>query len=183
MYYDSVNSTENKVYLTGVGVNHTDTRNMTFEFSEYLDTTVPNANDLKDILQENYNENVELNEKVYFDLGVIKLPDAESIPSTSVSLNSDTAANLSSVGIQLHLYALGLSNSVDDINVNYVALEYADGTRYVIEERESDIRDTNYELITDGQTVTYCFNRLVDMEQVAKLIVNDIELAIILNTN
>lgn len=66
---------------------------------------------------------------------------------------------------------------VDGWFIKYVALEYKDGTTYVVQsdDEANPVDNTNYIAGVGEQSEywTYLFNRLVDWDQVAKVIVND----------
>jgi len=66
---------------------------------------------------------------------------------------------------------------VDDVNLKYLALRYDDGTEYIIKSKDEGriINNTKYALINEDCDVSYIFNRLVDLESVSCVIVNDAE--------
>lgn len=97
------------------------------------------------------------------------LPAVKSLPTRSVT---DPAT-----GSTVELSAIGLMLSCEDIDmVNYVALDYADGTRYVVEDRASNLDNADYGFGSGehpDMVVRYVFNRLVDPSQVTAVIVDN----------
>lgn len=60
--------------------------------------------------------------------------------------------------------------------IDYVAIRYQDGTEYVLQSEEPYLDNTMYVLITnDSSVVSYDFNRLIDIDQVESVIINDVE--------
>lgn len=100
----------------------------------------------------------------------MELPGLESLPAVTVT-DPDTGEEV------VRLSAIGMMLRTSDIVlVDYVALEYADGTRYVIEDNENNLRNTDYAMGSGerpNMEVRYCFNRLVDPEQVVAVTVNE----------
>ena len=101
-------------------------------------------------------------------LAVMELPGLPSLPSTPVrNEKGEEVLRFSAVGMLLH---------TDDMDeVDYVALEYADGTRYVVSDNGNNIRNTGYELGTGSRPemeLMLCFNRLVDPARVSAVVVD-----------
>jgi len=182
MYYDRVNSTENKIYLNCVGVNEMidimDESEMSFGFTEYVDIDMLNPEDLakaKGIWEE---DNIAI-----FELTHISFPRTESLPANEIIINDKPAVIFSAVGIRIYYDAFefpaGYCND-DPGSIRYVALEYADGSRYVVADLNANIYNANYacgnnpELTKDGRTsLTFCFNRVIETEAIVKVIIND----------
>lgn len=60
--------------------------------------------------------------------------------------------------------------------IDYVAIRYQDGTEYVLQSEEPYMDNTMYVLVTDNNSiVSYDFNRLIDIDQVESVIINDVE--------
>lgn len=98
----------------------------------------------------------------------LDLPGVKSLPSRSAV---DPAT-----GETVELSAIALKLNCGDVDMmGYVALEYADGTRYVVQDSASRLDNTDYGLI-DGErpsrVVREVFNRLVDPAQVTAVIVD-----------
>lgn len=100
--------------------------------------------------------------------GALELPGVKSLPAISAS---DPAA-----GRAVELSAIGLKLNCEDMDmVGYVALDYADGARYVVYDRAGNLDNADY-VLGGGErpdmVVRYVFNRLVDPSQVAAVIVD-----------
>lgn len=68
-------------------------------------------------------------------------------------------------------YTPDWENQIDDIKIRYI-----DGTEYILQSDEPYIDNTMYVLVTqDNSVVSYDFNRLIDIEQVEAVIINDVE--------
>lgn len=84
-------------------------------------------------------------------------------------------------GLDAYVNTAGGASFVDPYYVKYIALEYADGTTYVVEDQENAVDNTNYVcagLGEDQDVMTLVFNRMVDWSKVKKLIVNEKEFVI-----
>jgi hypothetical protein len=172
-YIDRANSTESKLYISAAGINNypeRDMRDMYMQFGEYVD-----GNLVADSDKTSHNTDLGM---VLFEFDKIYLPQVtNTLPNFSFADGDATVGVFSAVGITLALAALG-SDPVDDTQLKYVALEYGDGTRYVILDRDNNIDNTDYALIASDGNVTYCFNRIVDTGNVTGLIVNGAEYAV-----
>lgn len=69
--------------------------------------------------------------------------------------------------------------AADPGEVGYVALEYQDGSRYVLEDRSANQLNVSYRMSAGAdvglnqEEYRLVFNRLVDIEQVSAVVVND----------
>ena len=100
----------------------------------------------------------------------VELPAAKSLPAVTVTdpETGETAVCFSAIGMVLDARYL---ESED--HVRYVALEYADGTSYVIEDSAANVYNAEYGVYTlDNTQLQLCFNRLVDPEQVVSVTVD-----------
>ena len=121
---------------------------------------------------------------------VIQLP--LSIFEATDSLSSkDSAVTLTSIGMQLQLAEMDflyreLENGtmrppLDDCDIDYIAVRFADGSEYVVDQDKDGelIANASYICGTDvqkkGMVFSYLFNRIIDLEQVEAVIVNDTE--------
>ena len=102
----------------------------------------------------------------------LELPGVDSLPAVSVA---DPAA-----GEELaRVSAIGMLLQVPD--VERVALEYADGTSYVVCDRAADLDNTEYALSWtrgEGQGLTLVFNRLADPDQVRAVTVDGVRYSV-----
>ncbi|MDR1330175.1 MAG: hypothetical protein LBK23_11305 [Oscillospiraceae bacterium] len=106
----------------------------------------------------------------------IKIPLAAHNLSGAVfyTPGGDGAIKASPIGINIDAIALGLEHADE---IKYVALEYADGSRYVVSDDAGFVNNSSYSLQPDGGgSRTYTFNRLVDIDNVVKVVVNEMEL-------
>lgn len=68
--------------------------------------------------------------------------------------------------------------AVDDVRLDYLAVRYTDGSVFVVGQDEDGRKVQNYKyaLIEDGDhDVSYVFNRLIEIDQVEAVIINDQE--------
>ncbi len=126
--------------------------------------------------------------EVGLEIASVNLAEVEgALDATELYLDSSLAATFSPVGLKLQLAALGFADAVDDYDIKYIALEYKDGTNYVVMDRENNIDNTDYALgaspadmsgLVEEPVSTYCFNRIVDVGQVEALVINDMVLPV-----
>lgn len=83
---------------------------------------------------------------------------------------ADGAVTVSPISIQLDQEALGLPTDNDP---DRIALRYADGSEYVVEDEDTFISNHTYAL-SDGTLITYTFNRIVDTHSVTAVEVNGV---------
>ena len=99
----------------------------------------------------------------------LELPGLKSLPTvTAASPASGTVAELSAIGLKL--------DCEDMDELDYIALDYADGTRYVVRDRISNLDNADYGLGSGSRpdmTLQIVFNRLVDPSQVTAVIVDN----------
>lgn len=70
----------------------------------------------------------------------------------------------------------GTYSSDKENHIDYLAIRNKDGTEFIIQSDEPYMNNTMYALITyDGNVVSYAFNRLIDIDQVEAVIINDVE--------
>lgn len=107
----------------------------------------------------------------------LDLPGVKSVPVITVSdpETGELAAAISPIAVRAdarHIIEyLGPNGERTLDSVRYVALEYADGSRYVIEDTGLDNAD--YGMYDDEVYVVEVFNRLVDPSQVTAVIVDN----------
>lgn len=84
-------------------------------------------------------------------------------------------------GLDEYVTGTGESRFVDPYYVTYIALEYQDGSRYVVLDDNNHVDNTNYLCGGMGETqdvLNLVFNRMVNWDEVEKLMVNDVEISI-----
>lgn len=101
----------------------------------------------------------------------LELPGVDSLPAVSVAdpVAGEELARVSAIGM--------LIRTPDVDQVERVALEYADGTSYVVCDRAADLDNTEYALSWtrgEGQGLTLVFNRLADPDQVRAVTVDGV---------
>ena len=100
----------------------------------------------------------------------MELPGVDSLPAvTAVNPKTGgTAACFSTIGM-----LVDTSYLEDGDSVRYVALEYADGSTYVVQDDAGNVDNAEYGLYNmDGTQLRLCFNRLVDPAQVVSVAVD-----------
>ena len=91
---------------------------------------------------------------------------------------ADGEIRLSPIAIRVYAENMGFLYTNLDIycDVSSLVLRYKDGTEYVIYSDEPFIDNSTYALNNfDGTVVSYTFNRLVDIDAVEAVIINDVE--------
>lgn len=89
------------------------------------------------------------------------------------------AVTLSPIGLSLSLTPPAAGDRDRDAladTISYLALEYADGSRYVILDTVNFLDNSAYALCPSDSSSIYSFNRLVDTRQVVKVLVNGQEI-------
>lgn len=107
----------------------------------------------------------EINQKEY------RNTDGGSISLSPISMDIDMNKGL----------GLTSDEAYDPWNVYYIAVNYQDGSNYVVHEHEIqgvhscevDIENTSYANGSEGGCLVIVFNRLVDMEKVESIVVNE----------
>ena len=100
----------------------------------------------------------------------MELPGVDSLPAvTAVNPKTGgTAACFSTIGM-----LVDTSYLEDGDSVRYVALEYADGSTYAVQDDAGNVDNAEYGLYNmDGTQLRLCFNRLVDPAQVVSVTVD-----------
>lgn len=106
----------------------------------------------------------------------LELPGVDSLPAVTVKNpeTGKTAVTFSAIGLMVDVeYLRSYLPNGDEIHdtVRYLALEFADGTSYVIWDNGLDNAD--YSCRDEHSTLQHvCFNRLVDPAQVAAVVVD-----------
>lgn len=100
----------------------------------------------------------------------LELPGLKSLPTAIAAdpATGKTAAELSSIGLLL-------SPGGDVEEADYIALDYADGSRYVVRDDANSLDNTDYGLVSGerpDRELRLVFNRLVDPSQVTAVIVD-----------
>ena len=74
---------------------------------------------------------------------------------------------------------LGLTDlgATDPWNVKHVEIQYKNGESYVVEDKNENINNTGYVMGCDSY-YKVVFNRLVDVEEVKAVVINDITIPV-----
>ena len=100
------------------------------------------------------------------------IPVGEDMPTVSGSLGAQSV-QVSAVGLLLTGFA------ADPVEISRVALEYQDGSRYVLVDQSNKQVNVSYRMSAGADVglkqkeYRLVFNRLVDIEQVSAVVVND----------
>lgn len=100
---------------------------------------------------------------------ILEMPGVKSLPAMDIAdpETGETVVTLSAIGVEVRYPTSETAHGY----IGYLALEYADGTSYVIREGGTDNAD--YAIGDEHLTrLRLCFNRLVDPNQVAAVIVD-----------
>lgn len=106
---------------------------------------------------------------------VLPLNDGGGMESISFA---DGSITLSPVALRVNAENMEFLYENADIycDISRLVIRYADGTEYVLYSDEPYIDNTTYALnIYDGTVVSYTFNRLVDINAVEAIIINNVE--------
>lgn len=102
--------------------------------------------------------------------GELELPGVKSLPAR-------TAAD-AATGRTVELSAIGMTAYLGESEMNHrIEIEYADGTRYLVEDGSNNIDNGDYGLLIGGApdwSVRKVFNRLVDVDQVTAVTVDGV---------
>lgn len=106
----------------------------------------------------------------YVDVGEIPLTIATE-KMTALSL-SDGAILVSPIGIRADL--AGLTGVKKEEGLDSIVLQYRNGTSYVVKDEEAFLDNSSYALGRGSEEI-YVFNRLVDISQLASIVVEGTE--------
>ena len=110
----------------------------------------------------------------------ISLTDKAPMPIETVDLKEKGTLNLSPVAMSFDVsLMLGVEGelAMDPGQVKRVEIQYRDGSSYVVEDKEAHINNTGYVLGT-GTVYKIAFNRLVDVEKIEKVMINDVIISV-----
>lgn len=118
----------------------------------------------------------DLTEDTDFTTEKIPLTDKDPIPTEVIDLDGQAYLEYSPISMTIDMARdLGLSaeEAADPYNLKYLAIQYTDGSRYVISDVENNIANDGYAL---GSGIYYktMFNRLVDTASIKEILVNDV---------
>lgn len=116
----------------------------------------------------------------------ITIPISENISMTEMKSTTNGQVDISPISMRVDCTkGLGLSEveANDPWNIYYVSVNYKDGSQYVVSEHAMDgvhdcgveIDNTNYVCGQLDGGLVFLFNRLVDVNDIASVTVNDVE--------
>lgn len=106
----------------------------------------------------------------------IRLSGKGQIPNQCIDLGENGYLEYSPISICVDMSkGLGLSaeEAADPYYMKHLEIKYKDGSSYIISDQEENINNSGYTLGTD-EGYKAAFNRLVDPEQIAEIIVNEV---------
>lgn len=106
---------------------------------------------------------------------VIDLSEKGQVPDKSIDLGADGHLVYSPIAIRVDMSkGMGLSGdeTMDPYFMKYLEIRYKDGSSYIVSDSENLIENSGYVLGADVWYKTV-FNRLVDTDEIAEIIVND----------
>ncbi len=106
---------------------------------------------------------------------VIDLSEKGQVPDKSIDLGADGHLVYSPIAIRVDMSkGMGLSGdeTMDPYFMKHLEIRYKDGSSYIVSDSENLIENSGYVLGADVWYKTV-FNRLVDTDEIAEIIVND----------
>lgn len=127
--------------------------------------------------------------EAYYDqikMSTVQIPVSKQVPFVEYTNDDEGHIELSPISIQIDMrQGLGLTKDEthDSWSCYFVAINYKDGTSYVVREHEKagkhtcdvEIDNSSYGYSSLDDKLTYVFNRLVDVNEIASITVNDRE--------
>lgn len=105
----------------------------------------------------------------------VNLTEQDAVPTKTLDLGEKGILRISAFALAFDIpKMLGLSNlDIDPWNVKHVEIQYKNGESYVVEDKNENINNTGYVIGCDPY-YKVAFNRLVDVENVKAVVINDI---------
>lgn len=158
VYVDTARSTEEKLCIVDSGANFED-----WKAADGFAVTFRIQGDVHTINGNTIRDDLELEAE-------LELPGLKSLPAATLT---DPAT-----GKSVLLSAIGLKLNCEDMDqVGKITVEFAGGTQYVVQDRAGGLDNSDYGL-GDGErpemTLRMVFNRLVDVNQVAAVVVDGV---------
>ena len=109
----------------------------------------------------------------------VNLTEQDAVPTKTLDLGEKGTLRISAFALAFDIpKMLGLSNlDIDPWNVKHVEIQYKNGESYVVEDQNENINNTGYVLGCDPY-YKVAFNRLVDVENVKGVVINDIIISV-----
>lgn len=117
---------------------------------------------------------------------IISIPFSNIVSSVNYTNNEGGSIEVSPLSIKIDMrQGLGLyqEEAYDPWNCYYVSINYKDGTNYIVCEHEKtgkhtcdvEIDNSSYACSDINDRLTYVFNRLVDVDEISSITINDKE--------
>lgn len=105
----------------------------------------------------------------------VNLTEQDAVPTKTLDLGEKGTLRISAFALAFDIpKMLGLSNlDIDPWNVKHVEIQYKNGESYVVEDKNENINNTGYVIGCDPY-YKVAFNRLVDVENVKAVVINEI---------
>lgn len=114
----------------------------------------------------------------YSDFPIKKIPltDKGPIPTEVIDLGEQGYLEYSPISMTIDMarnFGLSAEEAQDPYNVRYLAIQYTDGSLYVIFDSAENIANDGY-VLGSGTYYKTMFNRLVDTASIKEILVNDV---------
>lgn len=175
IFVDLDKSTEDKLYCYDYMTLDSVSDSITMEFYEYPCTRGEYAS---------MNEEEMVEDQI--KQSSASIPVSDSVSSVTYTNHDGGSVEISPLSIKIDMMnGLGLSNEEagDPYNCYYVAINYKDGTQYIVNEHEKEgihtcdveIDNSSYACGSLDNQMTFVFNRLVDVNEISSITINDVE--------
>lgn len=109
----------------------------------------------------------------------VNLTEQDAVPTKTLDLGEKGTLRISAFALAFDIpKMLGLSNlDIDTWNVKHVEIQYKNGESYVVEDKNENINNTGYVIGCDPY-YKVAFNRLVDVENIKAVVINEITIPV-----
>ena len=110
----------------------------------------------------------------------VNLTEKDAVPIKTLDLGEQGTLRISPFAMAFDIpKMLGLTDlgATDPWNVKHVEIQYKNGENYVVEDKNENINNTGYVMGCDSYYKAV-FNRLVDVEEVKAVVINDITIPV-----
>lgn len=122
----------------------------------------------------------ELTEKTKTETERIRLTDKDPVPVKKIDMGEKGYAEYSPIALSVDMAkGMGLSEeeAADPYYLESIEVVYKDKESYVVSDKKNNVENSSYQLGT-GTYYKTVFNRLVDVDEIEKIIVNGVEFAV-----
>ena len=106
----------------------------------------------------------------------VDISDKGQIPVREIDLGEQGHLVYSPIAVRVDMSkGFGLSDveAQDPINMKHMEIKFKDGSSYVVSDSENMIENNGY-ILGAGEWYKTVFNRLIDTDEIAEIIVNDV---------